>query len=390
MRNLAIAVALSLTVAGLTLAQEERETEALSGRLQPAQATELKLDLKAYGGEMTLKLLVAPGMSVKKGDIVAEVDAPDYEDTLARARENVVLNEMGVQAMQDAVANNEKSSKLQLEGAERNAKRTQEDLDHWFNRQRKDTIRDSELNLESFEFNIQDQEEELAQLEKLYQGNDLAKESQDIVLNRSKRRLKSSKERFEMAKDNHKRYVEVSIPRRDEDVRNSKAWADNELTRLKQEQTRGNLDLKSKLIRAERGLSDAKKYLADLEADKARFKLAAPHDGLVAAGAWGGNDGASQPVKIGDKVARGATLATVVNVSKLTVSVNVKVESRGKFAAGANVKVTVSEGTETASGKVTSIGFVVNRSGMVTALVDVDNAGSKLLPGQKVGIALPE
>lgn len=388
MRKLAVAALIALTISGLGFAQEE--TEALTGRLQPAQATELKLDLKAYNGEMTLKLLQAPGTPVKKGDLVAEVDATDYEDALVRAKENVQLNEMGLQNMQDAIANHDKSFKLQLEGAERAAKRAQEDMDHWFNQQRKDSIRDAELNIESYGHSIEDQEEELAQLEKLYQGNDLAKESQDIVLNRSKRRLKNSKERFDMAKAEHKRNIDVHFPRRDEDVRNGKAWADNELARHKLEQERGNLDLKVKLLHYQRGLTDAKKHLADLESDKPRFKLAAPHDGLVAAGVWAGNDGASQPVKIGEKVGRGATIATVVNTAKLTLTVNVKVESRAKFAAGANVKVTVAEGTDTASGKVTSIGFVVSRAGMVTALVDVDNTAGKLLPGQKVGVALPE
>ena len=42
------------------------------------------------------------------------------------------------------------------------------------------------------------------------------------------------------------------------------------------------------------------------------------------------------------------------------------------------------------TGQVDALGIVVNRSGMVTAQVTVDNAAGNLLPGQKIKISIPE
>ncbi|MCB9893200.1 MAG: HlyD family efflux transporter periplasmic adaptor subunit [Planctomycetes bacterium] len=388
MRKLSVAILLSLIVSGLALAQDGADSEALSGRLQPSQATELKVDLKGYNGELTLKMVLAPGMSVKKGDVVAELEAPDYADAIERTKENVALAEVSVQTLTDAVSYAEQSYKLQLERTQRNAQRTAEDLDYFLNQQKKDSIRNGELNLESYENNIKDQEEELAQLTELYKGNDLAKESQDIVLNRSKRRLENTKERYEMAKENHQHMVKVDLVRREEDLRSAKEGAALELARITSAGESSNADIKSKLTRAQRGLSDARKALADLEGDKERFKLTAPHDGVVAVGGWNGNDGANVSLKVGDKVGRGSVIATVVDTSKLLVSISVKVESRAKFQPGTTVKVTAKEGEGSASGVVKAIGFVVKKGGMVTALIEVNNSGGTLLAGQNVGVAL--
>ncbi|MCA8914234.1 MAG: HlyD family efflux transporter periplasmic adaptor subunit [Planctomycetes bacterium] len=388
MRKLSVAILMSLIVSGFALAQDAGDSEALSGRLQPAQATELKVDLKGYNGELTLKMVLAPGMAVKKGDVVAELEAPDYADALARTKENVDLSEVSVQTLTDAVSYAEQSYKLQLERTQRNATRTAEDLDYFLNQQKKDSIRNGELNLESYQNNIKDQEEELAQLTELYKGNDLAKESQDIVLNRSKRRLENTKERYEMAKENHQRMVQVDLVRREEDLRAAKAAAALELARITSTAESSNADVKAKLTRAQRGLSDARKALADLEADMDRFKLTAPHDGVVAVGGWNGNDGANVSLKVGDKVGRGSTIATIVDTTRLLLSVSVKVESRAKFQPGAGVKITAKEGEGSAKGVVKAIGFVVKKGGLVTALIEVDNSGGSLLVGQSVGVAL--
>lgn len=390
MRNIASALVLVLIIGGMTAAQDRGEPEALSGQVQPSVATELKLELEGYSGELKLKSLLAPGMSVKQGDVIAEVEATDYAEALERATENVELARAGVTQLQAMLEHANESFKLQHDRAKRAAERAQQDLDHFLNHEKAESIRNSEMGLESFQFSIQDQEEELAQLERLYQGNDLAKESQDIVLNRSKRRLKQSKERYEMSKRDHERHVSVIIPRREQDHIAARDAAVLELKRLDGEAARGNLDLTGKLTRAQRGLKDAEKALADLQGDKDRFKLTAPHDGLVAIGGWAGNDGASNPFKVGDEVKNKTTLATIVDTSKLKLEVNVKLDSRAKFQVGQAVTVTAKEDAASATGKVTAIGFVVNKAGMVTATIEVDNAEGKLLAGQKVGVALPQ
>lgn len=383
--RLPLAAAVLACIASLSVGQERPEDEPMSGRLEAAQATELKAELKNYNGELRLKMVVAPGTKVAAGDVVAQLDATEFERWLARTRENAQLAEQALTAAQDASDQYNVALPLQLQKAQRDFDRATEALDFFRKKDKQNRIRNSEMGIESFEFSIQDQEEELKQLEALYKGNDLAKESQDIVLNRSKRRLKQSKERFEMQKESHRRFVELEIPRIEQDMTAAVENTRNELERLKRLQEKGNFEITNRLVRSRQGVEDARKALADLEADAGAFVIKAPHSGLVMVGGLGGNNSVATPLKAGDRVNRGQAVACVVDTAKLTVTVNVPLAQRGNFAVGG--KVTAKNGTEIAvEGRVTACGFVVDGKGRVAVVAEIANADGKLLPGLKVSL----
>jgi multidrug resistance efflux pump len=386
--RLPLAAALIACVAAQSLAQERQEDETQSGRLEAVAATELKLDLKNYNGELRLKSVVAPGTRVKAGDVVAQVDAAEYERWLARARENAQLAEQALAAAQDATDHHQVTLPLQVQRAQRDFERATEALDFFRRKDRDNRIRNSQMNLESFEFNIQDQEEELRQLEELYRGNDLAKESQDIVLNRSKRRLKQSKERFEMQKESHKRFVELEIPRIEQDMVAAVDGARAELDRLKRMQEKGNFELVNRLVRARQGLEDARKALADLESDAGGFVLKAPHDGHVLVGGAAGNNSVQAQLRAGDRLARGQALATVVDTTRLQVTFTLPARSRAQLAVGARVNLRV--GADAAGqARITAVGFVVDAKGRISATAEIANGDGALLVGTKVNVDLP-
>ena len=390
MRKLAPALLLLLITASLAVAQEEREPEALSGRLTPGQVTELKVELKAYNGELRVESILAPGTAVKAGEQVAKLTAPDYELQLERARTNLKLAEWALRPIAEGRAHTERGFTQRHEAARRSAERAEQELKHFVDVDRARSIRNSELNLKSFEFNIADQKQELEQLKRLYKGNDLAEESQEIVLQRAYRRLEVSEERFKISQDEHQRYIDVHMKRRQEDLTAGRDAAALELERLNAEAERGASEYEARLIKATQAVADAAKHLTELEADAGRMSIKAPHDGHVAIGAWGGNDGVSAGIKAGDATSRGAVVASVVDTSKLKLSVNVKVNARAKFTPGTPVKINDAENGLASTGTVTGVGFVVSRSGMVAAHIEVDNSGGTLLPGLKVSVALTE
>ncbi|MCC7507908.1 MAG: HlyD family efflux transporter periplasmic adaptor subunit [Planctomycetes bacterium] len=381
------ALLITLAVAGVSQAQDEGKI--LSGKLEAAQATEIKVDLQAYSGELRLKWIATPGMAMKAGDKLAELEAPDYADALERSREGLTAAELGLQAMKDAARQYEDGFPEQVLAAQRRLERAREELQFFREVDRKQQVRNNEMNLESSKFSIEDQEEELAQLEKLYKGNDLAKESQDIVLNRSKRRLVQSKERHKMAQDRHDRWLKVDLPRREQDLESAVKGAELEMQRIDTLKANGNADLKSKLTGAERRLKDAAQYHAKLEADSKALVLIAPHDGVMLAGGLAGNDGVAMPAKAGDKINRGQALVSVINTSTLHVTVPVLANARAKYQPGTKVAVKSDELAVSGSGTVKLIGVLV-RDGKVSARIEVDNAEGKFLPGAKVGVSLPE
>lgn len=369
------------------ISAQEAPDEAFSGRLEAGQSTELKIDLKGYSGELRLKSVLAPGSRVKAGDVVATLDATEFDRWLTRARENAQLADQALQAAQDGMDQYNLVIPLQLQKTQRDFDRATEALDFFRKKDRQNRIRNSEMGLESFQNSIEDQEEELAQLEKLYKGNDLAQESQDIVLNRSKRRLKQAKERFEMAREAHKRFVELEIPRQEQDLVAGLESAKNELARVKRMVEVGNFDVTNKLVRSRQGAEDAKRALADLESDAGAFTIKAPHAGLVVVGGLGGNNSVSVGLKAGDKLQRGQAVAGVVDTGKLNLTMQFPAASRDKVVVGATVEAKAGDGT-VARGRVTAVGFMVDAKGRIAATVEVENTDGKLLVGTKVEIKL--
>jgi len=386
--RLPLAALLVACVAGLGLAQEGGGDDVFTGRLEAVQATELKIELKNYGGELRAKSVLAPGTKVKAGDVVAELDATDFERWQTRTREGAQLADQGLAAAQDASDQLAVSLPLQLQKSQRDHERAVEALDFFRKKDKQNRIRNSEMGIESFEFNIQDQEEELKQLEALYKGNDLAKESQDIVLNRSKRRLKQSKERFDMQKENHKRFVELDIPRIEQDLAAAVESTRAELDRLKRLQEKGHFETINRLVRARQGVEDARKAVADVDADAGAFTIKAPHAGLVIVGGLGGNNSVSTGIKVGDRLKGGQVVATVVDTSKLTVTFNVPLASRDRATVGATVEI--KSGAEVVGqGRITAVGFMVDAKGRISATAEIANEQGKLLPGTKVEVKLP-
>ncbi|MBX3474095.1 MAG: HlyD family efflux transporter periplasmic adaptor subunit [Planctomycetes bacterium] len=383
--RLPLAATLLVCLASATLAQEGGD-DTLSGRLEALKTTEHKAEFKNFGGELRLKSIAAPGKAVKAGDVLAQLESAEFDRWLARARENAALAELGLSAATDAADQYAVNLPLQLQKAQRDFDRATEALDFFRRKDRQNRIRNSEMQIEGSENSIADQEEELRQLETLYKGNDLAKESQDIVLNRSKRRLKQSKERHEMSKESHKRFVELDIPRIEQDMVAAVESTRNELERLKRLQEKGNIEVQNRLVRARQGAEDARRALADLEADAEAFTIKAAHGGLVMVGGQGGNNSVSAALKAGDKLARGQAVATVVDTSRMVVTVSVPLSQRSTYAVGA--AVSVRHGPDTVgTGTVTAAGFLVDAKGRFSVTAEFANNEGKMLPGMKVSLS---
>lgn len=380
------ALFLCLIIGTLSVAQDAPKASATTtdGRLEAALSTEVKAEMQAYGGEVRLKWIAAPGTLVKEGDNVAELEAPEISDAVDKAREALQAAEWSLQAVKDSAEQHEASFPEQYLAAQRRLERTQEEMAHFLETEKARQIRRAEMSLESQAHNIEDQKEELNQLKALYDMNNLAKESQDIVLNRSIRRLAQSEERYAMDQESHKRFLEVVMPRREEDMRSSLKSAELEMQRMETAKERGNIDLRARLIRAERGLVEARQQLEKLEKDAASLVLTAPHAGVFVAG----GDGISLPAKAGDKLARNAAIGAVVNTARLQTTVQVVPSMRAALQPDSEVPVRSEELGASGTAKIVLVGMLV-RDGKVAARLEIDNSAGNFLPGAKVSVTLP-
>lgn len=390
MRKLLLAPLVLFTIAGASLAQDDAPAaKAPGGTLKAARVTEMRFEIKNFQGEWKLKSIVAPGATVKAGDVLAELDSAEFGDAMTRASEDLQAAELGYKAAQEADEQHKRTFPLQLARAKRDMERSADALDYFIKTDRANRVRDAELGLESFRNNVEDQEEELRQLEILYKGNDLAKESQDIVLNRSKRRLAQSRERLAMAEARHKRWVDIELPRTLEDLTAGAEMAKIEYERLSRAEKAGNGELAMRLVRAERALKDAHKRRAELAAEKDAFKLTAAYDGIVLVGGMQGNDGVSAGIKAGDKLNRGQVVVTLLDTSKLLLNVDVPLAKRADYAVGKEHTVSCADLGAQATGKVVARAVIAN-GGRLTVQLEVDNKAGNLMAGANATVGSAE
>ncbi|MCC6572885.1 MAG: hypothetical protein IT462_03755 [Planctomycetes bacterium] len=359
--------------------------------LVPARATNLTVELKGYSGELRIKSIVAPGTPVRQGDVIAELVAPDLEKALMVAGESLEAARWGLRATETSFNLAEASQKMRLENAEQDLMTAKSELQEFLEGARQDRVAQGELGLAGLKASIEDQEDELRQLDALYKGNDLAKESQDIVLKRARRQLDQTKQRQALAKRAHDRLLTYDLPQ--EEKRLNRAYADREeeLRRLRARHKEGVMDMgmgemHAGLIRARMGLREAEENLRELQGDINALKLVAPHAGLAVIGAVEGNEGLSQPFKVGDKAPRGQPIAGVIDTSKLRVTFKLPVaEVRKGFAIGSDQKVVAAGDERGWDAKVVARG-VNAKDGKVAVVLEILNINDQLMPGLTVAI----
>jgi HlyD family secretion protein len=173
----------------------------------------------------------------------------------------------------------EKNFPTQLHLAKIKAEETVEAWEYYQKTRRDADIARANLSLKQAELRLDAEREELKQLEKMYKADDLTENTEEIVLKRQRESVKAAEISTELTRQNHKRLMEVTMPREaaalERDANAAKiAWQEQqqnlprafELKRIAMEDARVN---------AKRNADN----LAKLQAEKNLFVVKAPADG---------------------------------------------------------------------------------------------------------------
>lgn len=237
--------------------------------------------LKRLKGKMTLKWMPTPRTGISKGDLIARFEIEDADRQLSMASRPVTIAALKLTSLKEADRASSDAAQRDLKQAERTLTRAKEELEYFNKAGKVWKIRQSEIGLEGRNNSVKDQQEEMNQLDKLYKGNELGKQSADIVLNRARRRLAVTKENRDQAKKSHERLLKVVIPRQIEDKEYAVEKAQDGLDSAKFKAENGNIDLKIKILSTAASLEDAKLAVAELKQDILSLEVKAPSAGTI-------------------------------------------------------------------------------------------------------------
>jgi HlyD family secretion protein len=238
----------------------------------------LQLTAKSWP-DFQIDALTDHGSRVSKGDVLVSFDAEGIDKKLTdtrRAIESTVLNH--AQAELD-LKNLQETAPHKLDAIRRAAEIAKEENDYFTKTRRKASEETAGQALERKKQMLANQKEELRQLAKMYAADDLTEDTEEIILTRQKDAVAAAEFALRMETLDHKRALEVSLPREAVELANEER--DSAIRRLKaEEEIPRSIELK-KLEVASLKLSQqrAKEALEDLEHDRALFAFKAPSDG---------------------------------------------------------------------------------------------------------------
>ncbi|MBX3355104.1 MAG: hypothetical protein KF724_05335 [Phycisphaeraceae bacterium] len=220
----------------------------------------------------------APG-EVKAGDLLVELVGREFEDQFEDAQTLAAEAERRLEVQRQERRIAIEQSRLAVDRAEFAAAVAQRTLEIFQSHESAKQLEQRAISFQWQQDALKDERQELAQLEKMYQGTSLAEETKDIVLERARRALARTERQSQFWEQDYRNFVEIQHPQEAKRVEEAARFSafDLEVARVNARLSgvRAELDLAA----AERGVRDARRRADRLERDRERLSLRAPVDG---------------------------------------------------------------------------------------------------------------
>jgi HlyD family secretion protein len=288
---------------------------------------------------------VPHGTEVKKGDVLVRFDTEDIDEKLAEDTIDQRLSELALMQAEEEAPRDEKLLKLAYESAKRAHDQLVEDHKYYVETDRPFAERIATYRFDSAKEDLASQEEELTQLKKMYEADEITEETEEIVLRRQEFEVSTAKLMMELQTANRDYTLQVSLPRNDiyytTALEQSKLALEQAKTAMELGTTRGKYDLEKKRAARTRSVQANAKLLGD----KSLMEIKSPTDGTV----YYGRCVSGQWAEIGSMTAKlvpysmippNSVLMTVVKQRPLYVLTNVGEKEIIEYKKGLEATIT--------------------------------------------------
>ncbi len=247
--------------------------------LPGSDALLLRLSPKAWS-EFEILQIADHGAKVAKGDVLVRFDAENIDKKIADARNSLAASNLTLAQAELDLKLLLENAPNKLEAARRAAEIAKEENTYFTQTRRKAEEESAGQSLKRSRQILSNQQEELKQLSKMYEADDVTEDTEEIILIRQQDAVASAEFALRMEMLDHKRTLEVSLPREGKTLADAERDTATALKKAEVEIPR--------LIELEQLKLDAlktthqreKDTLAELETDRAQFDLKASADGF--------------------------------------------------------------------------------------------------------------
>jgi multidrug efflux pump subunit AcrA (membrane-fusion protein) len=311
------------------------------GYLQPVDPFEVRLRPKAYGGDLTIVSIAANGSSVKSGEVLLQIDPEPLNRQLAAAKNDLTVAQANLDKAGADATTSAQSDQLALRQGRDAAQQAEDSVKWWENVDGPRMVLQHELALKEAQASVDDQQDELNQLKKMYKSEELTNATADIVVKRALRSLDQSKAQLLMTQQAVEKFKAFEYPIEKQRPLDALISARLALQQLQAAQAQAAVARTAGLVAARAALDDAQRKVSDLQSDADKLTVRAPWAGVVAYGTFtqGAFQADPKALRPGEKVAPQQVLLTLYNPAKLTVHVDLPEAKFGSLAPGASATV---------------------------------------------------
>lgn len=357
----------------------------LSGALEPEAASEVMYEPEVYGGE--LKVVEAfRGGPVEEGQVLVRFSTEKLDEQLEAMARDVEIARRALARQQEEAKKAAEASDAALARATLDRERAEKSQRRFLETDRDIRVKEAELRLKAAEDSIKDQEEELAQLRRMYGAGDAVEETERIVLERAQRQLDRSRISLEFQRNRHRWFMDVDLP---DEARALELGVRREVLSHERVHATAAVALEQsrlELARAEAAFRKQEKALLDLRRDREALVLKAPRAGLAVPGAcvrgkWQGVEETQKELVVGGKLRAKTPLFTIVTPGAVVVRTSVPEAKVLSVRPGMKAEVRpAADDRARLAGRVRSVAAVASDGGFPVVLEFVDR-DARLLPG---------
>jgi multidrug efflux pump subunit AcrA (membrane-fusion protein) len=251
------------------------------GRLVPAEATAMAPVFESWSGELEIQELAAHGASVNQGDILVRYDASKLEEQLRSVELDLAQAQQRAQIALDELRLAEQEEKDALTRAERDVEWARRRLKGYLEKEREFEKEGDRLGRQMQSYGLEDQQDELAQLEKMYKEDELVDATEEIVLKRTRRRLAQSQAQINLSnrRSDYRFELEFAIK-----LESTELEVATKVAALERQQRGTELKRAGRTLTQEKSRFDLEKQRTGVERlrrDRDRLTVRAPHAGML-------------------------------------------------------------------------------------------------------------
>lgn len=289
--------------------------------------------------DWTVLEAVPHGQRVRRGEWLVRLDDEKIREQIEDLEQGQPAAATALELAEAELANLVETTPRRLEAARRAQRLAEEDYAYFEQTGRPQRERSSRFYVKSAEQRLANAQEELKQLEKMYEADDLTEETEEIILKRQRFDVEAARFNLDNARLNSERELNLALPREQVNLETNRRDQQLALAFAQETLPRQLARKRFEVEKLRRDQDKTRRRLADLKADLDAMTVRAPIDGVVYYGAcedgkWTTGGAVAKKLLPGGKLTPHEVFMTVVDPERLQLKAVVSEADYGKLKPG--------------------------------------------------------